>query len=239
MAVPAIDPASAYSSLFESLHQVGVFSSSNALLASQSATYTFSPSLWGRALVALLWAVSGLLAAYVMKRRGHEFRSLAALGLALGPLYIPLALQHARSEPDVKPLPLNRGDAGDGSVDVLIGLRGSADCVSDALPVIDLLEPRIGRVTIAAAVDYESAGSNDWSDAKSAAAVELDLASILASQCCRPETVIVPGPPDYAFVRYAQQNGHHLLLITEAERKADGSSGPVTTMLVSPTRVPS
>lgn len=211
--------------------------SSDSTLTLVQASPTISPSLGARAVVAIAWAGCGLLAAYFMKRRGHEFRSLAILGFVLGPLYIPLALNYARSERDVQPLRLANGHSGGGSLDVLIGLRGSADCMSDALRVLALLGPRIGRVTIAAAIDYESASSNDWCGVKSTAAVELELASSVASLSFQPETVIVAGLPDQAFVRYASQNGHHLLLMTDGDRNEDGSPGAVTTMLVPPSEV--
>lgn len=218
----------------ESIETLIAVGTPNSLVVSQ-ANPSFTPSLQARALVAILWACSGLVAAYLMKRRGHEFRSLAAVGFALGPFYIPLALHHAEREREVEPLRLGKGDAGGGAVNVLIGLRGSAESVSDALKVLALLGPRTGRVTIAAAIDYESASSKDWCDVKSAAAIELELASSIASLCCRPETVIVPGLADQAFRRYAEDNGHHLILMTGPD-KSDGSPGALTTVMMTDSR---
>ena len=208
-----------------------------SLVLSQASS-TITPTVWGRAFVAVLWIASGLLAAYFMKRRGHEFRSLAAVAFALGPLYIPLAIEYRRSEQDIQPLRLAKGRSSGGSVDVLIGLRGTADNFSPALKVLALLGPRIGRVTIAAAVAYETAGCQDWCEAKSSAATELELAASVAGMYCRPETVLVPGLPYQAFVKYAQQRGHHLVLITH-DGRATGAEGALTAIPVSedPTQV--
>ncbi len=49
-------------------------------------------------LVALVWATIGVVVAFLMRRRGHDFFVWLVLGVAFGPVVVPLAFE--RSRPD-------------------------------------------------------------------------------------------------------------------------------------------
>ncbi|MGH9183325.1 MAG: hypothetical protein ACRDZ9_05865 [Acidimicrobiales bacterium] len=204
--------------------------------AEPTAALGTSPRLAVALLVA--WVTSGLVTAYVMRRRGHDFRPVAALGFVFGPLFIPLALDAVRHrEPRAPSHLLSDGRWAGGPVDVLIGLVGPAETVADVVPVLDLLGPRVGRVTVAVAIDYESAESDDWSDAKGPAALELKLAAVLLSGRHEPATVLVAGSPERAFVRYAAEARHDLVMLVGVQRRAPAAGTlPGAVAIVVPAR---
>ncbi len=171
----------------------------------------------GAAMLAV-WVATGLLAALVVHRRGHDFRPAVVLGFVLGPLFIALAVDAARHrEREVAPVPLAPGSRSEGPVDVLVGIDGSADAMAVVSPVVRLLGPRIGRLTLAATIDYESAESDDWSDGKAAAALELEVSSIFLPDH-EPSTVLLPGEPVRALTTHAADNGYDLLVVVAARR---------------------
>lgn len=171
----------------------------------------------GTALV-MGWVCSGLLTAYLLRRRGHEFVPAAVLGLVFGPLFIPLAVDAVRHrERAVRPVHLSPGAPGGGPVDVLVGLDGAADSVALARAAVQLLGPRIGRLTLARAVEFESAERNDWFDAKGEAALELELTSVLLPGYV-PSTVLLPGDPRKALVAHASAEGYDVIVVV-ASRK--------------------
>jgi hypothetical protein len=175
------------------------------------------------AVLLAVWIGSGLLTAAVMGRRGHDAPPLYALGLAFGPLLIPLARDYAREfrNREVSYV-VSPGAAGRGRVDVLIGLSGRGDSVCDAAPLLDQLGPRLGRVAIAVAVDFESAARDEWNDAKADAALELEVATALLSRGDEPRTVIVGGPPTESFRRHARSAAYDLLVLT-TDQTLDGT----------------
>ena len=93
----------------------------------------------------LVWVTSGLVPALVVKRRGHDFRSAAALGFVFGPLFIPLAMQAMRNREDERPILLSSGRHGGGPMDVLVGLVGPAASAPSVIPILGTLDHRLGR----------------------------------------------------------------------------------------------
>lgn len=173
------------------------------------------------------WVATGLVTAYVLRRRGHDMRPTAALGLVLGPLFIPLARGIVREREALAPARvLSGGRRSRGSVDVVVGLLGPGERVGDVRPVLDLLGDCLGRVTVAAAVDYESAASDDWCGAKLRAVVELEVAAALLADRWEAATVLVPGRPDRASVRYASDTGHDLVVLAGAPGARTGARPP-------------
>ena len=166
--------------------------------------------------VLVVWVTIGLLTARILSRRGHEFRPAAALGATFGPLFIPLALTSVRSESSAEPTVLTEGSDSGGPINVLIALSGSASGVVDLLPLMDMLRSKLGRLTIARTIDFDSALSEEWSDAELQAGIELELASALVGERASPSTVLVPGPFPAALTRFAKKTGHDLLVLTES-----------------------
>lgn len=175
-------------------------------------TITLAESPLAIGLVAAGWLSTGLVVAYLLHRRGHEFRTMAVLGAVLGPLFIGLAVHYARNRERVAPIPLSTGQRSGGPIDVLVGLDGGQGSPEELRAALRMFEPRLGRVTLARAIDFESADDDDWSDAKTAAAAELESWANCVSGS-QPSTVLIPGPPEHALADYAVRERYDLLIL--------------------------
>lgn len=105
------------------------------------------------------WSASSFGLGVVMHRRGYSGVGWAVIGAFLGPLGIPVAAlfraQRAKDRWAVAGLPAG------GSVDVLIGTDGSSASIAAATAAIDLLQERVGRVTVAAVEPYDATTDDD------------------------------------------------------------------------------
>jgi nucleotide-binding universal stress UspA family protein len=190
----------------------------------------------------LVWLAIGVVASLVMGRRGHEPFIWGTLGAALGPLVIPLASGSVQRERDAARSVLGEGSAGPGAVNVLVGVDGSAESRAALYRVVDLLGPQIGRLTLAAVLDFDSAEELDGSDAQRAAIEQLDAATREAERAWTRGTVgrmLLVGSPATALVAHARESGDDLIAIgcrgQGASRIAFGS---VATRLARSTEVP-
>ncbi len=113
----------------------------------------------------LIWLAIGVVASLVMGRRGHEPATWGVLGAALGPLVIPLAVDSIRREHAPAEGMVRSVESHLGPVDVLVGIDGSLDARQALQRVIELLGSRIGRLTLAAVLDFDTADSPvQWED---------------------------------------------------------------------------
>lgn len=176
------------------------------------ATASLAESPVAVAAIAGAWASTGLIAAYVLHRRGHEFRTLAVLGGVFGPLFIGLAIRLVRNTETTEPIVLSAGGEPTGAVDVVVALDGSTASPAALRSALQMFGARLGRIALARAIDFQSACDTDWSDAKAAAALELGAwASCVPGE--EPAKVLVPGPPGRALPDYAVREGYDLLIL--------------------------
>jgi nucleotide-binding universal stress UspA family protein len=188
-----------------------------------------------------VWVSVGLGCAFVMWRRGHHLLVWSALGIVFGPLVIPLAVESARDERRVSPV-VEAGSHGAGSVDVLIGVDGSAEARAAMCWALELFAGRLGRIALAAVLDYDTFGSSvRWNERDEAAReLERDASEIARRGAPRPATVLLAGSPAEALRSYAAgaafdlivvgRHGHgasRALLGSVASRLARESSLPV------------
>lgn len=154
-------------------------------------------------LFALGWVATGLVAALVLHRRGHEPRPLVALGALMGPLFIPLALEYAQREgvaranrvelvtPDHRPGP-----------QVVVVVLSAHDLTERVRRVLDDLdEPH--AVTLVAMIHYEATARTDWTDSKSHATRLLEPYEAAFAEH-RPAMVLQPGLPEHTIVDLLQ-----------------------------------
>lgn len=166
------------------------------------------------------WPVVGVATAFVLRRRGHDLTSWAVLGVFFGPLTVPIAIQASRVESTVGARILarsatTRDPAADDTVAVLAGHDGSAESEAALQEVLDLLGPRVGKLTIARVVDYEAAGEDAGEaslELRRQAEAELrEVAQRVAVH--RPATVMLGGEPARALSRQALDGGDDLLVV--------------------------
>ena len=156
-----------------------------------------------------LWITVGLVTAVVLSRHGHDLRSNGAVGLVFGPLYIPFAMRLRKDEKAVKPVLVTEGRRRPGPVDVLIGIQGSPDGAASALPALQLLGHRVGRVTLARVLDFESIQDDDE---RAAAEAELSCASLFLGEY-EPSLLLLPGHPLDAPREYAVAAGFDAVIV--------------------------
>ncbi|HZJ28160.1 MAG TPA: universal stress protein [Acidimicrobiia bacterium] len=166
-------------------------------------------------LVLVAWVTIGVIAAVFMGRRGHAPFSWGALGAVLGPLVIPLALGDVKREREAHAVTLSKGESGSGPVDVLVGIDGSQAALAALTAALDLLGDRVGSITLAAVLDYDTAQSDrPWSERDHAEAALADAAELATQRTGRaPTTTVLAGVPAHALADHAVEAGAELLAI--------------------------
>ena len=169
--------------------------------------------------LAATWVAVGLLLAVVMGRHGHDPFAWWLLGTVLGPLALPLAVaaqQRLRGRAWV----VRSGRPGRGPVDVLVGLDGSAEAAAALAAVLELLGPRLGRLTLATVIDLDVSVEHNRAVARARAELELRgrLVQLMLStgpdDARRvPALVLVAGHPAQALARLATEGGYDLLVV--------------------------
>ncbi len=104
----------------------------------------------------LAWMSFGLLLAMVMGRRGHAPGAWGILGMMLGPLAVPIALDVARRHrrPAVKKLAA--GDPSHQGLAVLAGIDGSEESQLALRRAVKLLGSRMGRLAVVTVLPYDA-----------------------------------------------------------------------------------
>ena len=191
-------------------------------------------------LIALaVWVSIGVTLSVVMGRRGHNPFTWLILGAILGPIVLPLVRSAVRDEDGQQDRPVAEGIPGEGPVDVLVGFDGSEQSQAALRSATALLGTRIGRLTVAAVVDFEGATSqHPWEDEERAIA---SIEGLAVSEGARKAgAVLLSGQPATALMKHAREEGYELLAIgkrghgrskallgSTASRLAHGTEVPV------------
>lgn len=165
--------------------------------------------------VLAVWLSAGGLTAFVMARRGFDWRAWTALGIVFGPFSVPLAWQDVRRALHLRPHVLHLGEPGAGDVDVLVGLDGSPESRQALARAVALLDGRIGRLTLAAVIDADAAAVGEREEA---AAEIREQAAMYQDR--GPSTVVLPGQPAEALSTYCRETSHDLIVVGRRGRGA-------------------
>lgn len=170
-------------------------------------------------LIAVAWGTIGVVAAILMGRRGHNSFAWLILGAALGPLCIPVAMVAVFEERTHVKREVVDGRAGQGPVDILVGIDGSRESEAALRRTGALFGTYIGRLTLASVEDFDTAGSGDPLMSEDRTALRLErMASEFGAQ--RPSAIILSGRPAEALIRYATDEGFELIAIGRRGRGA-------------------
>ena len=161
-------------------------------------------------LAGLVWLAIGLTASVLMGRRGHNAFGWLVIGIVLGPLAIPIAVRTIREEQPTRGREIRAGSPGGGSVDLLVGLDGSAASERPLRRSLELLGDRVGGLTLATVLGYEGPASGSFDEADAVAAIERIAASMAGHE---PSVVVLRGRPADALMRHADEHGVGLLVI--------------------------
>jgi nucleotide-binding universal stress UspA family protein len=159
-----------------------------------------------------LWSATGLLTALLMGRRGHHAWTWAVAGAVLGPLVAPVAVTLARTAPKGYARVLGDPALGPGPVDVLVGIDGSTLAERAARVAVELLDGRIGRLTLVSAVDHEAISTVSTRDVAEVelTRIALELEDLLGRA---PGTAVVAGPAVGMLAEFAAREGYNLIAI--------------------------
>jgi len=162
-------------------------------------------------IIVLGWALFGVSMALLMGRWGYKPFTWLLLALVLGPLVLPVAGNTNRLDrPRVVARP-STGRKRNGPVDVLAGTDGSTESETAVRSAIDLLGARIGRLTIATVVDFDTAAMSPVSEEQRRARELVDRASEPIEP--RAETIVLSGQPAEVLRKFAAVNGYDLIVI--------------------------
>lgn len=170
-------------------------------------------------IVVLAWALFGVSTALLMGRRGHQPFMWLVLAIVFGPLVVPLAASALRHHRQGLVQRLSFGHAGTGTVDVLGGIDGSSEAEQAIVSAIHMLGSRLGRVTLAAVVDYDIAADSGMAEEKDRARTAIARAA--GATGVQPETILLSGRPAEALRKRAVEEGYELIVIG---RRGSGAS---------------
>lgn len=155
--------------------------------------------------MAISWLAVGLTLSLVMGRRGHDPFTWLVLGTLFGPLGAIFAL--AANDEGLRPeLVAQRQSSGPGPIDVLIGVDGSPESRAALLAVTELLGPRLGRLTLATVIPYDSGF-----DRQRAARSALEQAGDALGG--GPRLEVLHGRPAPVLLQRVAEDGYDLLVI--------------------------
>lgn len=174
--------------------------------------------------VLLIWlAVAltiGITLAVLMGRRGHSAFEWFLVGMILGPIALPLAWGRIGSEPAAPTREIVDATPGRGTgpVDVLVGIDGSPESETALRTAVEILGPRIGRLTLAGVTDFDYGSSQAKTDTERA--LESLRAMVASSSVPGPGIIILSGRPADALTEYALRDGYQLLVVGRRGRGA-------------------
>lgn len=187
------------------------------------------------------WVLLGLAVGLWMVRRGHDPRWVV-VAVALGPVFVPIALERVERRPRLATFGPTCTDREDGSVAglrVLVGLDGSTASQEALTRALEILGPRCGLLVLAEVLRCEATDDvthADITDATQRLAAAADSARDVVGQV---RSAVLAGPPGEALRWFAEDQDMHLVVVG---RRGRGLSqrllGSVSTDLVRRSHLP-
>ena len=168
--------------------------------------------------LACIWVAIGVVIAVMMGRRGFSPWSWLVVGVVLGPLAVPIAVAATRDRRPPLVRRLSEGTAGTGGIDVLVGIDGSDASQAAARTALSILGP-VGRCTLAAVVDRDTASTLGGREERERIRAALETASALVAEP-QPATVMLEGKASHELARYAAEEGYAVAVVGRRGRGA-------------------
>lgn len=186
-----------------------------------------------------IWIGTGLLTGLWMARRGHDWR-WTPIAVALGPLFVPIALELVERRPrvvrasgdEVPPRP-----PGPDGPRVLVGVDGSEASHDAVRAAATLLRPAHAPVVLAEVVTFDAA------DPQAPATVEAAEANLRTASAALDglsvHLEVLAGPPGEALARYATDHDMDVIVVGRRGRGlSERILGGVSTYLLRHSEVP-
>lgn len=189
-------------------------------------------------LIVSAWVLSGVVTAFVMRRRGHDLAVWLALGSVLGPFIIPLAIERARYHEAAAAgsksieTPSRRG------FDLVAGIDGSDEAIEAVEAALELFGDSITTLTLVTVLDYDAQSAAAGLEPRQRAKALLDgIAEEADVSFVRTE--ILFGRPDRELAEYARTHGAELIVVgARGHGASEALFGSITSRLVGACRVP-
>lgn len=180
------------------------------------------------------WVVTATIVAVFMFRRGHSPAKWVIIAFLTGPISIVVAAWARHRSDRIAPKPLVAGTIGPGPLAVLVGIDGSPTAKDALVGALEILGDRVGRLTLAAVIDFDSAAKDQPTPARTDAEAALAAAAEVAGPLLpvQPHTILLPGAPAVALVEHALSAGDDLIVIgTRGRGDSDWLQGSATRAL--------
>lgn len=157
----------------------------------------------------VLWIAIGVVQAMALGRRGFDGSSWFLIGMVLGPMSIPIAINCVRRDQVLAPKLLEAPPSVHpaGTCSVLIGFDGSPEAKAATGDVVRLLGSRIGRLGLVSVVPFDAA--RDVQDTTEQGLTE--FASEFAG--LSPILQVVQGHPATALMQAAESGRYDMLAV--------------------------
>ncbi|WP_299445639.1 universal stress protein [uncultured Phycicoccus sp.] len=186
-----------------------------------------------------IWIGTGLITGLWMARRGHDWR-WTPIAVALGPLFVPIALERVERRPrvvrasgdELPPRPV-----GPDGPRVLVGIDGSAESDAAVQTAVTLLRPVHAPLVLAEVVSYDEADPQTPAAVEAAEANLREAALTLGDLSVNLE--VLAGPPGEALRRYATEHDMDVIVVGRRGRGlSERVLGGVSTHLLRHSEVP-
>ncbi|WP_236826854.1 MULTISPECIES: universal stress protein [unclassified Blastococcus] len=165
------------------------------------------------ALVLVIWVATGFGAALFLGRRGYRAPQWWFLGAVLGPLFVPMALERARSEDRVvERTPLtDETPVSAGAVTLVAGVDGSPESDRALRDAVRLFDAAGSRVVLVMAVDPDVVEFRDETERDRCRALLAERAGWFTAP--RPVIEIVSGRPASALLDVAVEERADVVVV--------------------------
>jgi hypothetical protein len=164
------------------------------------------------------WVGLGVLVGLGLARRGHDRRTLAALGAGLGPLMIaaiPEAVR--RRERETRELVVAPGIDHGGHLDILVLVQEDPAHVHSVVPTLAAVKRDVGTLTIARVVDYDWLDGSDATRSHGNEVIATATSALVEARelvpISRPALVVLPGTVNGAARAFSARARPSLVLV--------------------------
>ena len=164
-------------------------------------------------LAVIAWLGAGAAVAVIMGRRGYSRPAWGVIGMLLGPLALPLALNTSWARRPGRVSILASEPAGSGPISVLAAIDGSDEALTALVRAVGVLGDRLGRLSLVSVTSIDSATDAGLLEQEKALAGDWMAAARQRIPDRPAEEYVVPGRPSDTLTELAVDGKYDLLVV--------------------------